>query len=88
MKKLADTCRRLLSIALNLFMVCGAHRLAHELGWARQIFTFYTEDSNIFRPGLRHGGGVPAVCIFTGGNCPAGSSGSSSSPPAACCSPF
>ena len=74
MKKFLDACRRLLSIALNLFVLCAepiALPLSWEMGQA-QIFTFYTEDSNIFA----------AV-----ESCPAGSSGSSSWPPAACCSP-
>ena len=50
MKKFLDTCRRLLSIALNLFVLCAepiALPLSWEMGQA-QIFTFYTEDSNIF----------------------------------------
>ena len=50
MKKFLDTCRRLLSIALNLFVLCAepiALPLSWEMGQA-QIFTYYTEDSNIF----------------------------------------
>ena len=50
MRKFLDTCRRLLSIALNLFVLCAepiALPLSWEMGQA-QIFTFYTEDSNIF----------------------------------------
>ena len=73
MKKFLDTCRRLLSIALNLFVLCAepiALPLSWEMGQA-QIFTFYTEDSNIFAAVVC---ALVAVCqlwcIFTGGELP------------------
>ena len=83
MKKFLDTCRRLLSIVLNLFVLCAepiALPLSWEMGQA-QIFTYYTEDSNILAAVVC---AMVAVCQLC---CPAGSSGSSSWPPAACCSP-
>ena len=49
MKKFADTVRRLLSIALNLFIV-WAEPIALPMSWdwgKEQMFIFYTEDSNI-----------------------------------------
>ena len=49
MKKFADTARRLLSIALNLFIV-WAEPIALPMSWdwgKEQMFIFYTEDSNI-----------------------------------------
>ena len=73
MKKFLDTCRRLLSIALNLFVLCAepiALPLSWEMGQA-QIFTYYTEDSNIFAAVVC---AMVAVCqlwgIFTGGELP------------------
>ena len=49
MKKFADTVRRLLSIALNLFIV-WAEPIALPMSWdwgKEQMFIFYTEDSNL-----------------------------------------
>ena len=49
MKKFADTARRLLSIALNLFIV-WAEPIALPMSWdwgKEQMFIFYTEDSNL-----------------------------------------
>ena len=73
MKKIADICRRLLSIALNLFVVC-AEPVALPMSWSwgqEKIFTFYTEDCNIFAAlvcGMVALGQL--VCIFTGGELP------------------
>lgn len=73
MKKFLDTCRRLLSIALNLFVLCAepiALPLSWEMGQA-QIFTFYTEDSNIFAAVVCAMVAVCQLwCIFTGGELP------------------
>ena len=69
MKKFADTARRVLSIALNLFIVC-AEPIALPMSWdwgKEQMFLFYIEDSNIF-----------AACV-----CPADCAPSSTLPPAA-----
>ena len=67
MKKFADTVRRLLSIALNLFIV-WAEPIALPMSWdwgKEQMFIFYTEDS------------LPEK------SCPAGCTPSSTLPPAA-----
>ena len=73
MRKFLDTCRRLLSIALNLFVLCVepiALPLSWEMGQA-QIFTFYTEDSNIFAAVVCAMVAVCQLwCIFTGGELP------------------
>ena len=73
MKKFLDTCRRLLSIALNLFVVCMepiALPLSWEMGQA-QIFTYYTEDSNIFAATVCTLVALWQLrCIFTGGELP------------------
>ena len=73
MKKFLDTCRRLLSIALNLFVLCAepiALPLSWEMGQA-QIFTYYTEDSNIFAAVVCAMVAVWQLrCIFTGGELP------------------
>ena len=73
MKKFLDTCRRLLSIALNLFVLCAepiALPLSWEMGQA-QIFTFYTEDSNIFAAVVCAMVAVCQLwCIFTGRELP------------------
>ncbi len=73
MKKFLDTCRRLLSIALNLFVLCAepiALPLSWEMGQA-QIFTFYTEDSNIFAAAVCTLVALCQLwCIFTGGELP------------------
>ena len=73
MRKFLDTCRRLLSIALNLFVLCAepiALPLSWEMGQA-QIFTFYTEDSNIFAAVVCAMVAVCQLwCIFTGGELP------------------
>ena len=63
MKKFADTACRVLSIALNLFIVC-AEPIALPMSWdwgKEQMFLFYIEDSNIF-----------AVCVCAGGGGTAG----------------
>lgn len=90
MKKFLDTCRRLLSIALNLFVLCAepiALPLSWEMGQA-QIFTYYTEDSNIFAAAVCTLVALWQLwCIFTGGELPRWLKRSSSWPPAACCSP-
>ena len=74
MKKFRDVCRRLLSIALNLFVVCMepiALPLSWEMGQA-QIFTYYTEDSNIFAAAVCTLVALWQLrCIFTGGELPA-----------------
>lgn len=73
MKKFLDACRRLLSIALNLFVLCAepiALPLSWEMGQA-QIFTYYTEDSNIFAAVVCAMVAVCQLwCIFTGGELP------------------
>ena len=73
MKKFLDACRRLLSIALNLFVLCAepiALPLSWEMGQA-QIFTYYTEDSNIFAAAVCTLVAVCQLwCIFTGGELP------------------
>lgn len=73
MKKFLDTCRRLLSIALNLYVLCAepiALPLSWEMGQA-QIFTYYTEDSNIFAAAVCTLVALWQLrCIFTGGELP------------------
>ena len=73
MKKFLDTCRRLLSIALNLFVLC-AEPIALPLSWKMgqaQIFTYYTEDSNIFAACVcALVAAAQLVCIFTGKELP------------------
>ena len=73
MKKFRDVCRRLLSIALNLFVLC-MEPIALPLSWdwgQEQIFTFYTEDSNIFAAVVCTMVAVCQLwCIFTGGEIP------------------
>ena len=68
MKKFADTARRVLSIALNLFIVC-AEPIALPMSWdwgKEQMFLFYTEDSNIFAPCVcALVAAAQLVCIFT-----------------------
>lgn len=73
MKKFRDVCRRMLSIALNLFVLCAepiALPLSWEMGQA-QIFTYYTEDSNIFAAAVCTLVALWQLrCIFTGGELP------------------
>ena len=73
MQKFCDVCRRLLSIALNLFVLC-MEPIALPLSWGwgqTQIFTFYTEDSNIFAAVVCTMVAVCQLwCIFTGGELP------------------
>ena len=73
MEKFRDVCRRLLSAVLNLFILC-VEPIALPMSWSwgqEKIFTFYTEDSNIFAALVC---GMVAVaqlvCIFTGGELP------------------
>ena len=73
MRKCADPLRRLLSAALNLFIVAMEPiALPLSWGWGReQMFFFYTEQSNMFAAVVC---GMVAlaqlVCIFTGGEVP------------------
>ena len=73
MKKFADTVRRLLSIALNLFIV-WAEPIALPMSWdwgKEQMFIFYTEDSNILSACICAVVAVgQLVCIFTGRELP------------------
>lgn len=73
MKKFADTARRLLSIALNLFIV-WAEPIALPMSWdwgKEQMFIFYTEDSNILSACICAMVAVSQlVCIFTGRELP------------------
>ena len=73
MKKFADTVRRLLSIALNLFIV-WAEPIALPMSWdwgKEQMFVFYTEDSNILSACICAMVAVgQLVCIFTGRELP------------------
>ena len=73
MKKFADTVRRLLSIALNLFIV-WAEPIALPMSWdwgKEQMFIFYTEDSNILSACICAMVAVSQlVCIFTGKELP------------------
>ena len=73
MKKFADTARRLLSIALNLFIV-WAEPIALPMSWdwgKEQMFIFYTEDSNILSAWICAMVAVSQlVCIFTGKELP------------------
>ena len=73
MKKFADTVRRLLSIALNLFIV-WAEPIALPMSWdwgKEQMFIFYTEDSNILSACICAMVSVgQLVCIFTGRELP------------------
>lgn len=73
MKKFADTVRRLLSIALNLFIV-WAEPIALPMSWdwgKEQMFIFYTEDSNILSACICAMVAVgQLVCIFTGKELP------------------
>ena len=73
MKKFADTARRLLSIALNLFIV-WAEPIALPMSWdwgKEQMFIFYTEDSNILSACICVMVAVgQLVCIFTGRELP------------------
>ena len=73
MKKFADTVRRLLSIALNLFIV-WAEPIALPMSWdwgKEQLFIFYTEDSNILSACICAMVAVgQLVCIFTGKELP------------------
>ena len=73
MKKFADTVRRLLSIALNLFIV-WAEPIALPMSWdwgKEQMFIFYTEDSNILSACICAMVAVSQlVCIFTGRELP------------------
>lgn len=73
MKKFADTARRVLSIALNLFIVC-AEPIALPMSWdwgKEQMFPFYTEDSNIFAACVcALVAAAQLVCIFTGKELP------------------
>ena len=73
MKKVSDTFRRLLSVALNLFVV-AMEPIALPLSWGwggEQMFFYYTEQSNMFAAVVC---GVVAlaqlVCIFTGKELP------------------
>ena len=73
MKKFADTARRLLSIALNLFIV-WAEPIALPMSWdwgKEQMFIFYTEDSNILSACICAMVAVgQLMCIFTGRELP------------------
>ena len=73
MKKFADTVRRLLSIALNLFIV-WAEPIALPMSWdwgKEQMFIFYTEDSTILSACICAMVAVgQLVCIFTGRELP------------------
>lgn len=73
MKKFADTVCRLLSIALNLFIV-WAEPIALPMSWdwgKEQMFIFYTEDSNILSACICAMVAVgQLVCIFTGRELP------------------
>ena len=73
MKKFADTVRRLLSIALNLFIV-WVEPIALPMSWdwgKEQMFIFYTEDSNILSACICAMVAVgQLVCIFTGRELP------------------
>lgn len=73
MEKFKDTCRRLLSIALNLFIVC-AEPIALPMSWdwgREQMFLFYTENSNIFAAAVcAMTAAGQLVCIFTGRELP------------------
>ena len=73
MKKFADTVRRLLSIALNLFIV-WAEPIALPMSWdwgKEQMFIFYTEDSNILSACICAMVAVgQLVCSFTGRELP------------------
>ena len=73
MKKFLDVCRRLLSAALNLFIIC-VEPIALPLSWSwgqEGIFFFYTEDSNIFAACVCAMVAVgQLVCIFTGKELP------------------
>ena len=73
MQRFKDTCRRLLSIALNLFIVL-AEPIALPMSWdwgREQMLLFYTEDSNILAACVC---GLVAlaqlVCLFAGGEVP------------------
>ena len=69
MKKFADTARRVLSIALNLFIVC-AEPIALPMSWdwgKEQMLLFYSEVSYFFAAGVcALGAAAQLVCIFTG----------------------
>lgn len=73
MKKFPDILRRLLSVALNLFVI-AVEPIALPLSWSwgqEGIFFFYTEDSNIFAAlvcAMVAAGQL--VCIFTGKELP------------------
>ena len=73
MIKFADTARRLLSIALNMFIV-WAEPIALPMSWdwgKEQMFIFYTEDSNILSACICAMVAVgQLVCIFTGRELP------------------
>ena len=73
MKKFADTVCRLLSIALNLFIV-WAEPIALPMSWdwgKEQMFLFYIEDSNIFAACVcALVAAAQLVCIFTGKELP------------------
>ena len=73
MKKFADTVRRLLSIALNLFIV-WAEPIALPMSWdwgKEQMFIFYTEDSNILSACICAMVAVcQVICLFTGRQLP------------------
>ena len=73
MEKFKDTCRRLLSIALNLFIVC-AEPIALPMSWdwgREQMFLFYTENFNIFAAAVcAMTAAGQLVCIFTGRELP------------------
>ena len=73
MKKFGNICRRLLSAALNLFIVC-VEPIALPMSWSWRhegIFTFYTEDSNILAALVCAMVAVgQLICIFTGGELP------------------
>ena len=73
MQKFKDTCCRLLSIALNLFIVC-AEPIALPMSWdwgREQMFLFYTEDSNILAACICFMVALAQLCcIFTGKELP------------------
>ena len=73
MKRLGRTLCRLLSILLNLFIVC-AEPIALPMSWDwghEGMFTFYTEDSNIFAAIVCAMVAVcQLVCLFTDGQLP------------------
>lgn len=73
LKTLGDKCRILLSILLNLAIV-WMEPIAIRMSWeavGTQIFTFYTENSNVFAAVVcLVVAAAQAVCLFTGRQLP------------------